>query len=73
MMSEVQAILRKYLAVETLFQHGEGLDFMVVVVINRAFSCFKGEIKWRVQRKSWLEGFGPRKVKGKIEIEKDRK
>ena len=46
---------------------------MVVVVINRAFNCFKGEMKWRVQRKSWLEGFRPKKVKGKIKIEKDRK
>ena len=46
---------------------------MVVVVINRAFNCFKGEMKWRVQRKSWLEGFRPRKVKGKIKIEKYRK
>ena len=48
-------------------------DVVVVVVINRAFNCFKGEMKWRVQRKSWLEGFRPRKVKGKIKIEKDRK
>ena len=46
---------------------------VVVVVINRAFNCFKGDVKWRVQRKSWLEGFRPRKVKGKIKIEKDRK
>ena len=46
---------------------------VVVVVINRAFNCFKGEMKCRVERKSWLEGFRPRKVKGKIKIEKDRK
>ena len=53
-----------------------GGNVVVVVVINRAFNCFKGEMKStekELARKSWLEGFRPRKVKGKIKIEKDRK
>ena len=33
------------------------------------FNCFKGERKKRIQRKSWSEGFWPRKVEEKIKIE----
>ena len=70
---DVQEALRWLKPGTTLAEIVSWAEVVVVVVINRAFNCFKGEMKWRVQRKCCLEGFQPRKVKGKIKIEKDRK